>query len=371
MATSHDSRSQAPTGGVDDGIRRAYQAHRPPFEFGEKDSPSPPDYADPDTWAALPGREDGAEAFPPNSKYPEAQATAPADVFFVHPTGYESPEHWNAPWDDEAAAEQTLGMMLYLASSFNAAAKVYAPRYRQVTVYAVMESGPSGIKAVELAYSDVARAFEHFIKHFNQGRPFILAGHSQGSMHAMRLLQEKIIGTPLAKRMVAAYVVGYAIPRAIKGIEPSCAPSQTGALIAYNSFSPKGDSRFFTRGACIWLDGKYQRVNGRPLVQVNPLSWLDGGGPVPASANPGSLPVTEDAYPQGELKAGVTGADASGEVLRISVPGVSGFTGDSSGVPFLNADFGDYHNFDYQLFYESIRRNALERVRAFLNKKKK
>jgi pimeloyl-ACP methyl ester carboxylesterase len=366
MAGNHDSRVQAPTGGVADSIRLAFKDQRPSFEFGEKASPPAPDYADPDTWAALPGRQDGAEAFPPNSKYPEAQATAQADVFFVHPTGYDSPEHWNAPWDDEAAAEQTLGMMIYCASAFNASSKVYAPRYRQFPVYAVMEPGPSGIKAVELAYFDVARAFEYFIKHRSQGRPFILAGHSQGSLHAMRLLQEKIIGTPLAKRLVAAYLVGYAVPHALGGIKPSKEPTETGVLIAYNSFTPQGDPSFFTQGACIWLEGKYQKVKGRPLVQVNPLSWRDGGGPVPASDNPGSLPVTAETYPLGELAPGVTGADASGEVLRITAPAVPGFPGAGSGVPFLDSDFGDYHNYDYQLFYESIRRNALERVRAFV-----
>lgn len=354
------------TGRVDASLRQAYADLRPDFEFSDKQPPPAPDYWNPDTWAALPTKSDGADVYPANTKYPEAQATAKADVFFVHPTGYESDDSWNAAWDDDDAADQTLGMMLHQASAFNAAARVYAPRYRQFTIYGVLEPGPSGSQCMDLAYSDVARAFDHYLKFYNHGRPFILAGHSQGSFHALRLLQEMIIGKPVQKRLVAAYIIGCPVPQGIEGIKVSNSPRQVGALIAYTTYTDKGDPSFFTHDVCAWLDGGYVPINDRPLVQVNPLTWQDHGGPAAPELNPGSLPVAEDVFPLHDLVPGAVGADASGKVLRITEPDIEGYEGNDSGVAFLNADYGDFHNYDYMLFWESIRANAVARVKAYL-----
>lgn len=164
---------------------------------------------------------------------------------------------------------------------------------------------------------------------------------------------------------MASYQIGYSVPRAIKGILPSTSPSQTGALIGYNSYTENGDPSFFTENCLTWLDGGYQRIAGRPLVQVNPLTWIDGDGSMTALANPGSLPVAGPDAASGNLVSGLVGASASGQVLRITQPPVTSFPGGGTGIPFLESDFGDYHNYDYQLFYESIRGNALERVQAF------
>jgi hypothetical protein len=72
----------------------------------------------------------------------------------------------------------------------------------------------AGYAAADLAYGDVARAFDHFLS-VNPSGPFILASHSEGSIHALRLLQERIIGTPLHRRLVVAYVIGLALPAQI------------------------------------------------------------------------------------------------------------------------------------------------------------
>ena len=99
-----------------------------------------------------------------------------ADVFFVHPTGYLKAASWNGPIDDPDAVQAVSLVMKYLASSFNAGARVYAPRYRQATLYAFLDYETlSGVRALELAYSDVARAFDQYIAEYNQGRPFMLA----------------------------------------------------------------------------------------------------------------------------------------------------------------------------------------------------
>jgi hypothetical protein len=183
----------------------------------------------------------------------------------------------------------------------------------------------------------------------------------------VRLLQEKIIGKDLMKRMVGAYLVGGPIPRDIPGIEPTQRPTDTGTLIGWNTFTSRGDPQFFTEGSIVWLDGAYRRIAGRPLVEVNPLSWALGGPEVPAKENPGSLTISKTLQDPSSLIPDVCGADASGKVLIIEEPRVAGlsFPDEDADMPLFNPRHGDYHNFDYPLFYESIRKNAVDRVKAF------
>lgn len=361
---------RVPTGGdLSASDRKRMEDLRPKFSFGDKAPVAAPDYSSQSAWAALPGIKDDADKYPPNTAYPEAQSAAAADVFFIHPTTSVSSAYWNVPIDDPAAADGVSVVMATYASVFNAAAMIYAPRYRQATLYAFFDDRTdSGLKAVELAYSDVERAFGHYIKHSNQGRPFMLAGHSQGSIHGIRLLQERIIGTPLQKRLVAAYLVGGPVLRDTPGIKASRLPSDTGVLIGWTSYTREGDPDFFTRSCITWLPGGYSRVGGRPIVQVNPLSWALNGAIVPVKDNPGSLPLlidrrSPDRMP--DLIPGVCGADASGEVLIIYRPETAGFQSDSDGLSIFNTASGDFHNLDYTLFYESVRKNAMDRVHAF------
>lgn len=352
--------------------RQRMEDFRPKFGFDEKIPVLAPDYAVESSWAALPGMKDDADIAPANTAYPENQKEAAADVFFVHPTTSVSTAYWNVPIDDKMASQGVSFVMGASASEFNAAARVYAPRYRQATLYAFFDDRTdSGLKAMELAYGDVERAFLYFIEHYNDGRPFILAGHSQGSIHAIRLLQEKIIGTPLQDRLVAAYLAGGPILKETPGIRPAGTPDATGVLIGWNTYTKEGDAEFFT-GSCItWLAGEYRRVDGRPLVQVNPLSWQLNGPAVPPRENPGSLPAVLNRKGPHRIPAlipGVCGADASGAVLIITRPDSRGFELEDEGLSIFNARTGDYHNFDFALFYESIRRNARDRVNAFLRR---
>ena len=350
--------------------QRIKQMFRPALLFKDQAPPATPNYASSDAWAALPDRKDDADVAPPNTRYPEAQKDAAADVFFIHPTGYVKPDSWNGPIDDPDAVKAVSLVMKYLASVFNAAARVYAPRYRQATLYSFFDyETDSGLQALELAYLDVDRAFEHYVKAFNRGRPFILAGHSQGSNHGLRLLQEKIIGTPLQNQLVAAYLVGMAIPDAVPGIGPCQSSNDTRCVISWTSFTTNGNPQCLTRDMAIWYGGQYRKCAGLSLVQVNPLLWKLHGGAVPASLNPGSLPFYDPSGAPPELIPKVTGADASGPVLIITKPGVPGFPGLDPMMPILNSEFGDYHNYDYVLFYESIRGNTIDRVKTFVQQK--
>ena len=353
--------------------RAKIEPMKPNSTFETQSLPPAPDYQSADAWAALPDKKDNADFAPPNTKYPESQATAAADVFFIHPTSAAAERNnWNIPIDDKVAVQDVDNILVFCASAFNAAAKVYAPRYREANIYAFFDDKTaSGIKAVDLAYRDVERAFLYYIKFYNQGRPFILAGHSQGSIHGSRLLQEQIIGTHLMDRMVGAYLVGGTTPAKIPGIQPSRSAIDTGVLIGWNTYIKEGDPVIFTNGIIGWINGSYTKMGGRPLVQINPLSWKLNGPEVPPSRNPGSLPFQQGTTEAPSLVPAVCGADASGEVLTINNPEAPGFAmPEAYDMPVLNTKYGDYHNLDYPLFYESIRKNAVDRVKAFLERKK-
>lgn len=350
-------------------FQRLRDNHRPLKSFDELPPPLAPDYASEESWAALWPRADEADVAPPNTAYPEAQDSAQVDVFFVHPTCYTKKDFWNGPIDDPDVKRTVSFMMKYMASVFNATARLYAPRYRQFTLFSVVENETtSGMQAIELAYSDVERAFDYYIKTLNQGRPFILASHSQGSMHSGRLLQTKIVETSIQSKLVVAYLIGMAIPNNLPGIEPARSATDYGVYINWNSLTADADPRFFTEDIVIWVGNAYRKSKGISILQVNPLSWLMNGGKVAVSNNPGSLPSDPGSNLR-PLINGVTSADASGNILVIEKPIVSSdFPGDGPDAPLLNADKGDYHNYDYQLFYESIRKNVMDRVNAYLTR---
>jgi hypothetical protein len=190
----------------------------PDQPFSAATAPPAPDYALPGAWAAWPGRPSKADAVPAGASAAIDPTKAGADVFFIHPTTYLANQKWNAAYDEPGRASQGVdtGVLANQASVFNACCRIYAPRYRQATFIAFIKDTPDGEAAIDLGYQDVLRAFDYYIAHENHGRPFIIASHSQGSLHALRLLQERVVGTPLAKRLVAAYVVGGFTPTDIE-----------------------------------------------------------------------------------------------------------------------------------------------------------
>ncbi|MEN3974232.1 DUF3089 domain-containing protein [Emcibacter sp. SYSU 3D8] len=343
----------------------SYWAMTPGDPFEAAQAPPAPDYADAASWAALPTTQDAADQVPKTPAAQDNQATAPVDVFFIAPTTYYNRAGWNAPIDDADARERLDGFVLkYQASAFNGSARVYAPLYRQATLGAFFpENRDDGDKALALAYEDVRRAFRHYMKNDNEGRPFILAAHSQGSRHLSYLLRDEIDGTPLARRMVAAYAVGYALPmdlfsRVYKDIQPCTAPRQTGCLASWNSFALQdADPASLFDNVGFHYDGVYEANRGKSLLCVNPLRWDTSDENAPAVLNLGALPTTDD--PLGVPDTGITGAHCKDGVLYASPPDGKGYSG-------LVLPGGNYHIYDYNLFYMNIRDNVANRVAAFL-----
>jgi hypothetical protein len=342
---------------------------RPPSKpFAEMKPPPEPDYNNARAWLVWPGIASNADLIPAGIDGKLA-SNPQVDVFFVHPTTYLGNAAWNAAYDEGGSTETQLtdGVLRYQTGVFNGCCRIYAPRYRQVTISAFLRPGKDSNSAYSLAYSDVARAFEHYLTKENRGRPFILASHSQGSLHATRLLQERVLGDAgLRQRLVAAYIVGTSLPDDVKFIGlPVCESArQTGCLVDWNTATALtilglGRSIMMTYGK-----GQYQTVEQRKWLCVNPLTW-ERSGKAPASTNLGSLPAVAHGNPLPGVISGLTGAACERGRLVVNIP----FAKRKGFVDPLTR-LGSYHNHDYNLFYASVRQNTIDRVEAFLSQRR-
>ena len=349
---------------------------RPSDPFDATKVPPAPDYADPANWVALPDKEDASDWLPPGFVEADNPLREQVDVFYVHPTGFFGTHNWNAAMGERSEPGiPTEAMLASQASAFNGVGKVYAPEYRQATLYSFIEGErepekTNGKQALDLAYEDVARAFDHFITHFNQGRPFILASHSQGTCHALRLVAEKIDSTDLHKRMIAAYLVGFGVPmdyfeKTYKNVKAGTSPEQTGCVVTWDTLREGVEPSI---GGFHRYPSGWEATKGKPRFQVNPLSWTDKPEPYFASENRGAL-VTD----MGKLRS----PKITPDMLKAVEPALTGarrdgdavYVRDLSGTPFdtIMSTAGNYHLFDFHLFWVNVRQNALARTKAWLS----
>jgi hypothetical protein len=315
-----------------------------------------PDYTQPGAWAAYPGRPSHADDTPSGVTV-GSELSVP--VFFIHPTTYLAPVMGNAPYDagGEVGERVDDSVLKFQASVFNGCCSIYAPRYRQASLKAITTNSPAGYAAAELAYGDVKRAFLEFLRQ-NPDRPFVLASHSQGSIHGLRLLQEQIIGQPLQQRLVAAYLIGVALPQDLAQLGvPVCASAQaSGCVITWNSVKRGREDRRRLQDSVIWWQGQYQAIAGRPLVCVNPLDWRADSA-APASANRGAIYSAGRSAPIPAPVPGLTGAECQEGLLGVEV-----ILGERRHFTDPLTLVGIYHDFDYGLFYMNIRENVPQRV---------
>jgi hypothetical protein len=281
-------------------------------------------------------------------------------VFFVPPTSYiQAGGDWNASFTDTSTNQRARTFLRGLASPFNAADEIWAPKYRQAAVGAFLTDRPAAKLAIDAAYADVREAFRYFVESVDPDKPIVLAGHSQGALHILRLLMEEVAGTELEGRIAAVYAPGWpiSVEHDLPALPfPACAASgQSGCILAWSSFADDNDPDFLMRryASTPGFDGQ-QRGDG-PILCVNPLT---GGvnGTAPASSNLGTL-VPDETLSRGDLvpEAVPARCDASG-LLLIGDPPELG-----EGVLPGN----NYHVYDIPLFWANVQKDVLERVSAW------
>lgn len=317
-----------------------YPVQRDTYRFYSPDGR--PDYQQLNYWAAHPGKKD------PSDSVPAPLETEPADslvdVFFIHPTTFTKKKfrgQRNAAIDDiDINIKTDYSSILYQASVFNGQCRVFAPRYRQAHLYNFFTKDTVRSKeAFDTAYTDILTAFASYLEHENKGRPFIIAGHSQGALLGKQLLKELIENKPLYKQLVAAYIIGWPVPGHYFTSLPLCRDSlQTGCFCSWRSFR-KG-----------FLPAWVKKETDTALVS-NPLNWTSEATPVNRRQNLGAVVRFNKIYKQS------TGGRIAQGVLWTNHPRFPW--------SFLLRS-KNYHVGDINLFYVNIRENVKQRISAYL-----
>lgn len=319
--------------------------------------PPAPDYAEAASWSTVASLPQGAAPATGARAVPGS-----VDVFWIHPTTTRSQSALNhdpldpegLKWTEESAVQRQ-------ASAFSACCRVFAPRYRAATTMALMNA-QSRESAFALAYADIERAFDRYLAHEGKGRPFIIAGHSQGAAHTAALLEKRIKGTALQKRLVAAYVIGINLmegdlaPR-LAGIPLCRKPAQTGCFVQWNAVLAGSDTAPVLKayaGAFAAQNGG--RDGGQPLC-VNPVTF-DARRPLSLSAEArGAVAGDPGLGAPGPLVAGAVAAECRDGLLTV-------WTSPALGLKPLPG--GSMHYHDVGLFWADISANAALRARAWL-----
>jgi hypothetical protein len=279
---------------------------------------------------------------------PKDNASHAVDVFYAYPTVYQGKGVQDI--FDPAQKEASLVPVRTQASVFSDSANIYVPFYRQV--------GKSGFSDAEtldanlqIGEEDLKQALLYYLEHYNNGRPFFIAGHSQGSSTLISLLRKIWGSTGAEDRMLAAYLMGFSITQddmeANPAIRMSTGPEDTGCFIAYNSMRDGVQ------------DQSIQILSN--AVVTNPLSWVSSaynGAYVDASENLGAVFFSEDGFEPRHYEH-FTSAQVKdrGLVCEIS---------DESVLSSYPVE-GIYHPDDYSLFYENIRQNIKDRVARYVS----
>lgn len=308
-------------------------------EFSDSKSPKAPDYSNESSWAVLPETQRRIL-----KDFEGVSDAKKADVFYIYPTLLvdKKDSSWNADIFDSSFRQEVIEKAVtYQASAWVKAANLYVPYYRQAHYRIFVEPYASqGTSAGELAYQDVKAAFEYYLKHYNNSKPIILAAHSQGAIHAKRLLNDFFDGTSLKKQLVAAYLIGTKMNKEqYKNLPLLTYPEQVGGFVSWNTYKinhlPKNYENWYKGG-----------------VVTNPITW-DG-------SEVGSK----------ELHKGVLGSDKKIYPRSLSVKKTDGMLW--STLPkiknrFLLSFIKNYHFADVNLFWKDIQENAVLRTQKWLN----
>ena len=304
-----------------------------------------PDYYNLDYWAAHPWKKNPSDNTP---AFLSSIRDSIADVFFIYPTTYLDPLlglGWNAPIDDENINRKTDNTaILYQASVFNSSCRIFAPRYRQANLKAFYTSEKSAAdSAFEIAYRDIADAFQFYLKNYNHGRPIIIASHSQGTLHAGHLLKDFFENKELQKQLVCAYIIGLPVfTNYFSQLPPCNDSSSTGCFVSWRSFKKGAHPAFVEK-------------EKEKAIVTNPLTWKTDGQFASSKLNKGGILKNFD-----KLYPNIVSAQVNGNILWVSKPRFFGNI-------FLRSK--NYHIADYNLFYNNIRENVRQRISTFLRNK--
>lgn len=312
-----------------------------------------PDYSKAECWYKIP------------------EITKDVDTFYVYATEYilgslqeGAPEY--ATLDNAEMLEGVAEEYQIHATTFEASTNLFLPYYRQagmpVMNKAWKETGNCEAAVSGMPYGDITAALDYYFENYNGGRPFIIAGHSQGSCIIKLVLKNYFKEhTDYYKRMVAAYVIGYSVTtdelEAYPYLKFATGETDTGVIISYNTEGPKNAEQ--NAKTAVLLPN---------AISINPLNWKRDETYAPVGENLGSLVVNEET---GELEIGDMGADAQVNLARgVVVTNAKAYPMDEESAKVATEYFGPdgRHGEDYAYYYSNIKDNVAKRVAAYQSK---
>lgn len=304
-------------------------------EQGATDTIPPcPDYQKDISWASKPANPD-----------------KPVDVFYVYPTIYPKKSPKNMDVFDKGLRADVLGLLKAQAGVYSSSANLFAPYYRQVSFACLNPKEDMMLNSYfRIGADDIHRAFDYYLTFLNQGRPFILAAHSQGSVVMLDLLRSRFKDPALRKQLVAAYAIGYSVTdedlKRYPWIKPAQKADDIGVVISWNTQAPGAT------GSPVLRPG---------AICINPLTWTTDETPADKNLNLGAVFFD----------------DFKGTIAR-EVPHYTGArvdrkTGALVTIPPEKLKIGHFpkgvlHKYDYAFWYRNLEKNVKDRIKAYLQK---
>lgn len=344
---------------------------KPNNPFSKSDMGDAPLYSRDDNWLTLPARIDEADLVPKGQESSNNDGSASVDVFYIHGTGYVNNNRWTSPMlSNTATADNAKFSLANEASIFNGCCNIYAPHFREASIFAYMALAEGERdKLLDAVYEDIASAFKYYWAHYNNNRPFVIASHSQGTHLAMRLLREIDAAPSIADRLVVGYLVGSgpvslteSYVESLQHFHVCSNATDTQCIVHWNTYGENGTEKIFS--------------SPEPSLCVNPLSWRNDNELAERALNSGSVSIS------GAYTMRMVGEDYSDEVIfePPSSPTV-GYTWAQCKESFLyvadqeGTDYEklgklpdkSYHGIDFPLFHMNIRENVLVRIESYRN----
>jgi len=324
-----------------------------PIIFGAKiknnRTPETLDYANKYNWVTTPKKIDKA-----------------VDVFYIYPTIYSGKSPKNMDISKPELRSFAKGLTVAQAGVYSYSANLFAPFYRQQSGAVQDEFTAKGgtnmfiDSSFQFGARDVEAAFDYYIKHLNQGRPFIIAGHSQGTMTLIDLMRKRFNDHKLQKKLVAAYLIGYSVTKDDLKKYPWMKRAQgaedTGVIITYNTEAPG------STGSPVCLKG---------AIAINPLNWKNDSTLAKRSAHLGAVFFDNS---KGEF---IEEIDNFAEAYVDTDKGVliiknmkKPVSSKIDLIHFGRFPAGVYHKFDYAFWFNNLKKNVKKRINSYLRQKK-
>lgn len=296
------------------------------------------DYSDSGNWLAKP-----------------TEITSQADVFMLYPTAYAQKDKNSSPVAKIDNATMRAGAQVFLAtqgSAFDTSGNIFAPYYRQLDAnWLYSKSKAEQNEYVDgIPKADVYAAFDYYIKHENNNRPFILVGHSQGARMIKAIMYDYFKNNPgVSDRMIAAYVLGQSVTQQEMNDNPqvkfATGPDDTGVVVSYNTVSPD-----FTGELPTWDEG---------ALAINPINWKTDGTPATAAENLGSYVRNDSGDYSKEMNLADATVDGTRGLVVSSTVDKAKYEMPESTRKLYPA--GSYLNNDISFYYYNLQQNAENR----------